>query len=183
MTERTESRHTVSIYTVLIVALLVGVFAYNWHNQRIRDEGLDEELGTFAVASHKAACLMAPWEPTLAESEVYDFELTGRVLERLAAVDFDLMRLEPAPDRLENEIADRWLRVSLLMAGALRTESWAQIDEIDVTWEGRDYGQEMKNLRRAWANAIRPIMEDPANGTSDWFDACMRMSEFSIDLE
>ncbi len=35
----------------------------------------------------------------------------------------------------------------------------------------------------AWANAVRPIMEDPANRTADWFDACMRMSEFSIDLE
>ncbi|MDF1597866.1 MAG: hypothetical protein P1T08_17435 [Acidimicrobiia bacterium] len=165
------------------MALVIGVLAYNWHNHRISEEARDEELGTFALASYKAACLMAPWEPTLAESEVYDFELTGRVLARLSAVDFDRGRLEPAPNHIESEIADRWLKVYLLMASALRTESWAQIDEIDVTWYGRDYGQEMKDLGRAWANAVRPIMEDPANRTSDWFDACMRISEFSIDLE
>ena len=183
MTDKANEAHsTVSIYAVFAVALIVGLLAYNWHNNQIREIRLDEELGTYALASYQAACSMSPWEPTAFAGD-YDLALTGQVLDELSLVGFDYMRPPPTDTLVESMVADRWMTISLLMAGALRSESWAQIDEIDVVWNGRDYSAEMNDLRLLWSMAEGARIQDPTAWANDWFQACMRMSRFSTDLE
>jgi hypothetical protein len=183
MTNQTEPSHDGSRgwnpVTVIVTVVVIAVIAYNWHTKQSQQASLEEELGTFGLASTATACDETPWDADWAHAE--------KVLKTLLWSDFgDMDSFVGSQNGVvgsdqDFRIADTWRSVHHSMSIAFRTESWAQPESVNLERNGVDHTASVMKVREIWwgaeysrsdHNPYGLDLTEPGSWMTMWWDGC-----------